>query len=158
VELGVGTGAISFEILRRMRPDAKLYALDINPKFVSYVQERIRDPRFAPVVGSAEDLGQILRDRGVEGADAIVSSLGLSNMSEELRTSIIKQAIAQLTSGGVLSQFQYLHVRGEPNWTRNIGLNRFSEERFLRQYFRTLSIEKVIRNFPPAAVFTCWPH
>jgi phosphatidylethanolamine/phosphatidyl-N-methylethanolamine N-methyltransferase len=158
VELGVGTGAVSFEIIRRMRPHARLYALDINPTFVTYVQDRIRDSRFVPVVGSAEDLGKILREHGVEQADAIVSSLGLSNMSEELRTSIIKQSIAQLGSHGVLSQFQYLHVSGEPNWTKNLGLNRFSEERFLRQHFRKVSTEKVIRNFPPAAVFTCWPH
>jgi phosphatidylethanolamine/phosphatidyl-N-methylethanolamine N-methyltransferase len=158
VDLGVGTGAVSFEIMRRLRPEAKLYALDINPAFVAHVQERIRDPRFVALVGSAEDLGQLLRAHSVDRADAIVSSLGLSNMSDQLRTSIIKQAIAQLSKDGVLSQFQYLHVSGEPNWTRNIGLNRFSEERFLRQHFRKVSAEKVIRNFPPAAVFTCWPH
>ena len=157
VDLGVGTGAISSEIIRRMNPNAKLYALDINPRFVSHVQAKINDPRFVPLVGSAEDLPQILQQHGVQQVNAIVSSLGLTNMGDKLRTAIVRQAISQLAPGGLLSQFQYLHAAGEPNWFKKIGLVRFSEERFLRKHFGRVSTEKVLRNFPPAMVFTCWP-
>src|ERR1700761_928487 len=37
VEVGVGTGAVTHELLRRMRPDARLYALDINPRFIAFL-------------------------------------------------------------------------------------------------------------------------
>src|ERR1700719_1653599 len=45
VEVGVGTGAMTHELLRRMRPDARLYALDINPRFIDFLREAIVDPR-----------------------------------------------------------------------------------------------------------------
>src|ERR1700677_3351154 len=64
VELGVGTGAVTLELLQRMRPDARLYALDINARFIEFVRETIPDPRLVPVVGAAEDLGDILRELG----------------------------------------------------------------------------------------------
>src|SRR5260221_10343326 len=103
-----------------MSPNARLFALDINSKFIEHVRERIQDPRLMPVVGSAEDLGEILRAHGAPRADAIVSSLGLANMSDRLRTSIIQEAARQLGPMGVFSQYQYVHITGElkPNWSR----------------------------------------
>jgi len=157
VELGVGTGAFTIEMLRRMAPHARLYALEINPTFIEHVRHRIRDPRFVPILARAEDLDQVLLEKGVERADAIVSSLGLSNMGESQRCAIVGQAIACLAPGGVLTQFQYLHAAGEPNWFSALGLPRFSEEEFLRSYFRQVHSEKVLWNLPPATVFACRP-
>src|SRR6476646_11158879 len=37
VELGPGTGAVTNEILKRMRPDAKLFAVDINETFIDHL-------------------------------------------------------------------------------------------------------------------------
>ena len=48
VELGIGTGAVTVELLRRMRADAMLYGIEINPAFVSHVREKVHDPRFVP--------------------------------------------------------------------------------------------------------------
>jgi phospholipid N-methyltransferase len=48
VEVGVGTGAVTHELLRRMRPDARLYALDINPRFIDYLRSAIDDRRLIP--------------------------------------------------------------------------------------------------------------
>jgi phospholipid N-methyltransferase len=155
IELGVGTGAVSLEILRRLRPDARLYAFDINPVFVTHIQGRIRDPRLIPVLGRAEHLQKLMKSLRIPKADAIVSSLGLSNMDEQLRSRIMGQAVSCLSPGGLLSQYQYLHIGGEANWLRRVGLRRFSEERFLRRYFGTVHSERVIRNLPPAMVFSC---
>ena len=155
IELGVGTGAITSEILTRLRPDARLYAIDVNPVFVRHIQGRIRDSRLVPILGSAEELGKLMKDVRTGRADAIVSSLGLTNMGERQRSRIMGQAVGCLSPGGLLSQFQYLHAGGEPNWLRSVGLRRFSEERFLRRYFGSVSSERVMRNLPPAMVFTC---
>src|ERR1700733_4998633 len=118
VELGAGTGAMTIELLHRMRPDARLYALDINARFIQFLRETISDPRLVPLVGSAEDLGEILSQQGVRKADAIISSLGLTTMQDQLRERILREMRGCLVPGGVVSQFQYWHSRGGPRWLR----------------------------------------
>jgi phospholipid N-methyltransferase len=155
VELGAGTGAVTLELLQRMRPDARLYALDINARFIEYLRQTVSDPRLVPLTGAAEDLGQILREQGVEKADAIISSLGLTTMQDEQRGRILRGIRECLAPGGVVSQFQYWHSRGGPRWLRVLGVRGFPEEEFLRQYFHRISTDHVLRNFPPATVYSC---
>lgn len=154
VELGLGTGAITAEILRRMKPHARLYAIDINPVFVSHVSHKIRDSRLIPILGDARNLAVILQEIGVQSADAVVSSLGLTSMEKEDRSAIMTQAAAHLSDSGVLTQYQYLHARAS-RWISVFGAPNFSEEDFLRGHFRDVRSEKVLWNLPPAAVYTC---
>jgi phospholipid N-methyltransferase len=157
VELGMGSGAITTEILRRMAPGSVLLAIEVNPAFVAHVRGKVRDSRFVPISGRAERLGSILSQRGIRRADAIVSSLGLTSMAHAQRSSIIGQAAERLAEDGVLTQYQYLPASGNPNWSRALGIKRFAEECFLRKYFREVHAERVIRNLPPATVYTCRP-
>ena len=157
LELGSGTGAITSEILHRMGGNSTLYAVDVNPAFISHVHRRLRDRRVVPILGSAENLDAILRRRGVTGVDAIVSSLGLSTMDEGLRNRILTLAARYLGSQGVMSQFQYLHANSAAKLASRFGLTPFCEERLLRSYFNRVSRERVFLNVPPAVVFTCQP-
>ena len=91
VELGPGTGAVTNEILKRMRPDARLFAVDINPTFIDHLNSTCQDPRLIPLCGSATDLQSLLALHDVDSADAIVSSLGLTGMDHRTRTSIMRQ-------------------------------------------------------------------
>jgi phospholipid N-methyltransferase len=154
VELGIGTGAITKEILRRLKPNAILIGLDLNPAFVSHVRRKIQDPRFVPVLGQAERLGAVLTRHGVTRADAIVSSLGLSAMRPNQRSTILTQAAAHLNREGVLTQYQYLHAGGEGNWA-SLGLKGFAEREFLKAHFAHVASERVFLNLPPATVYTC---
>jgi phospholipid N-methyltransferase len=155
VELGVGTGAITKEILRRLKPNAILLGVDLNPAFVNHVRRKIQDSRFIPVLGQAERLGTLLSRHGISRADAIVSSLGLTGMHPSQRSAIMTQAAAHLTHDGVLTQYQYLHANGKPNWVSSLGLTRFPEKEFLKSHFRQVVSERVIWNLPPARVYTC---
>jgi phospholipid N-methyltransferase len=157
VELGMGTGAITIEILRRMAPGSVLFAIEVNPAFIAHVRSRVHDSRFVPIAGRAERLGSILGKRGVRRADAIVSSLGLTSMAHDLRSSIVGQAAEHLGENGVLTQYQYLPASAKPKWVRALGPKHFAEESFLREYFREVRSERVIWNLPPAKVYTCWP-
>jgi len=157
VELGMGTGAITTEILRRMAPGSVLFAIEVNPAFIAHVRSKVRDSRFVPISGRAERLGSILAKRGVRRADAIVSSLGLTSMAPNQRSSIVGQAAEHLGEDGVLTQYQYLPASAKPRWVRALGPKRFAEETFLRQYFREVHSERVIWNLPPAKVYTCRP-
>ena len=91
VELGPGTGAVTNEILKRMRPDAKLFAVDINQTFIDHLRGTCQDPRLVPLCGSATDLQSLLAEHEVGSADAVVSSLGLTGMDHRTRTSIMRQ-------------------------------------------------------------------
>jgi phospholipid N-methyltransferase len=157
VELGMGTGAITMEILRRMAPGSILLAIEVNPAFIAHVRNKVHDSRFVPIAGRAERLGAILGKRGVLRADAIVSSLGLTSMAHDQRASIVRQAAEHLGEDGVLTQYQYLPACAKPRWVRALGPKRFAEESFLREYFREVRSERVIWNLPPAKVYTCRP-
>jgi phospholipid N-methyltransferase len=71
------------------------------------------------------------------------------------RSVILKQAATLLAHEGVLTQYQYLHAAGEPNWATSLGFARFAEKEFLKAHFRQVASERVIWNLPPARVFTC---
>src|SRR3984957_808586 len=61
VEYGPGVGVITTEVLKRMRPDAILIAIETNPDFVTYLRESIQDERLRVVEGSAEAVDEILQ-------------------------------------------------------------------------------------------------
>ena len=151
VELGPGTGAITNAILKRLRPDAKLMAVDINASFIHHLRTRCHDPRLIPVCGSASDLRSQLAHHDLGPVDAIVSSLGLSAMDQRLRRSIMREIGICLVPGGTMTQFQYLGNLDIPKFK----IRGFNEAHFLRKFFSDVSVGHVIWNVPPAMVFTC---
>jgi phosphatidylethanolamine/phosphatidyl-N-methylethanolamine N-methyltransferase len=147
VELGPGTGAITAELLRRMAPDAALYAFDINAALLDHARERFHgDSRFVPILGGAETIRATLGPKGVHHADAVVSSLGLTSMPDELRSSIVDQVAEYLGDSGVYTQYQY---------PISAVTYKFKERDFLKKYFHEIKVEHVMLNLPPADVFAC---
>lgn len=146
IELGPGTGAITAEILRRLRPDACLYAVENNRHFIRHLG-CCKDPRLTLVNASAEDLQSVISAHSIRlhQVDAIVSSLGLTTMSPKLRARILRQACACLAPGGTMTQYQYVTSR----------LRRFRAQEFLEDYFQDVSVRRVLFNLPPARVFAC---
>ena len=155
LELGPGTGPVTKAILKRMRPDAKLLAIDINQAFIDHLREACPDPRLIAVCGSATDLHGLLAKHTCSSADAVVSSLGLTSMDPPIRTAILRQIGECLVPGGPMTQFQYVHAYPGHLDVSKLRFNSFNELRFLRRYFRAIHIGHVLLNFPPALVFTC---
>ena len=151
VELGPGTGAITNAILKRLRPDAKLMAVDINASFIHHLRTRCHDARLIPVCGSASDLRSQLADHGLGTVDAVVSSLGLSAMDQRLRRAIMREVGICLVPGGTMTQYQYLGNLDIPKFK----IRGFNEAHFLRKFFGHVNVDHVIWNVPPAMVFTC---
>src|SRR5712672_969379 len=60
VEYGPGVGSITSEVLRRMRPDAILIAIETNPEFVSFLRSSTKDERLHVIEASAEPVAEIL--------------------------------------------------------------------------------------------------
>ncbi|MBV9770172.1 MAG: methyltransferase domain-containing protein [Bryobacterales bacterium] len=155
VELGSGTGVITHETLRRMSPDSRLFALEINRNFAQHLRTCYRDPRLTVLNADASDLLNQLAEHDAGKVDVIISSLGLTGMSSEHRTRILRQAEVCLAPAGIMIQFQYLISRTPVPDLPNRTMRRFEEGKFLKNYFRSVSAKPVFLNLPPALVFTC---
>src|ERR1700756_3347001 len=73
VEYGPGVGVITAEVLRRMRPDAILIAIETNPDFVTFLRDAIQDERLHVVQASAEAVDEILLRYGQSNASYVIS-------------------------------------------------------------------------------------
>jgi phospholipid N-methyltransferase len=155
VELGSGTGVITQEILRRLTPDSRLFALEINRNFVRHLRTCCHDPRLTVLHVDASDLLNQLAAHNAGTVDVVISSLGLTSMTSEHRTRIVRQAEACLAPAGIMMQFQYVTSLTPVLDLPNRQLRRFQEGEFLRRYFPSVSAKPVLLNLPPALVFTC---
>ena len=121
VEYGPGVGTFCRPILKRMAPDATLIAIDTNPDFIDYLADRITDPRFVPVLGSAADVAQILADRGLPHADYILSGLPFSTLPPGVGPAIAAATHDTLRPGGAFLVYQFSpKVKDflDPHWQR----------------------------------------
>ncbi|MBM3465833.1 MAG: methyltransferase domain-containing protein [Armatimonadetes bacterium] len=139
VEFGPGSGAITKCILSRMRPDATLIGVEINPSFAEVLRERIADSRLEIVVDSATHLPAILEARGPGRADCVFSSLPFMNLPPDLRDEILQAAREGLKPGAQLVALQYTP------WVL---------PRLLRRYFGGYHFRFNLLNVPPAFVYS----
>jgi phospholipid N-methyltransferase len=107
VEYGPGVGGITAELLRHMRPDATLIAIEMNPDFVKFLRESLSDPRLQVVEGSAESVDEILRRFGHTRASYIISGIPFSTIPAELRERILRRTHDVLEAGGAFLVYQF---------------------------------------------------
>jgi phospholipid N-methyltransferase len=107
VEYGPGVGSITAEVLRRMRPDAVLIAIEMNPDFVAYLREAFSDERLRVVEGSAVSVEEILRRCGHAHADYIISGIPFSTIPATLRERILRKTRDVLAPDGAFLVYQF---------------------------------------------------
>ena len=141
VEYGPGVGTFTREILRRMRPDAILVAIELNADFVQYLREQVSDPRFRVVHGSAARVRSILAEQNLAPADYIISGLPYLNMTDAVRREILEESRMALKTEGSMLLFQY---------TRTLLP-------YLESSFSSVKLNFQLFNFLPALIFHCTP-
>ena len=107
VEYGPGVGVITAEILRRMRSDAVLIAIEMNPDFVTHLRSALPDTRLEIVEDSAESVGEILARCGHGKANYIISGIPFSTLSADVRERILRNTSEALAPGGAFLVFQF---------------------------------------------------
>lgn len=137
VELGPGTGVFTDEILKRASKDCKIFVIELNEEFYNFLTRKFNDPRIILLRESADNIDQILKDHGVEKADAILSSLPLAVIPDQIRKRIVIKSYEVLKAGGVYVQYQY-------------SLN---AKKLLEMKFGKLKMGFVPVNIPPAFVY-----
>jgi phospholipid N-methyltransferase len=141
VEYGPGVGTITQEILKRMRPDAILLALELNEEFVTFLREEIVDPRFHAVHASASDVRKVLAKLGLPSADYIISGIPYSTMPHAVRREVMQESRQVLDPEGALLVYQFTNTV-LPYLKSSFGS--------VRQDFQFL-------NILPARIFYCTP-
>jgi len=107
VEYGPGVGTITAEVLRQLRSDATLIAIEMNPDFVRYLSSSLSDRRLRVVAGSAEQVDEILRRFGFTRADYIISGIPFSTIPAPVREQILRKTCDVLEPGGAFLVYQF---------------------------------------------------
>lgn len=107
VEYGPGVGGITAEVLRRMRPEATLIAIEMNPDFVSYLRRSITDTRLRVVEGSAAEVQEILGRFGFTRADYVISGIPFSTIAAAVRERILQKTHDVIEPGGAFLVYQF---------------------------------------------------
>lgn len=137
IELGPGTGVFTAEILKRAKKDAKIILFELNEEFFNLLVEKFDDPRLDILYRSADEIEEVLKERGIEHVDAILSSLPLTVIPKEVKEKIVEQSHEALKPNGVYVQYQYS----------------LSAKKLLEATFGKLTLGFVPINVPPAFVY-----
>jgi phospholipid N-methyltransferase len=113
LEVGPGTGAVTDEILRQLRPGDRLDIVEINADFVALLRRRFaEEPLWQQRGGQARLIHAPLQEVEGEGLyDYLISGLPLNNFSVPLVQDIFAAYRRLLRPRGVLSYFEYLMIR-----------------------------------------------
>jgi phospholipid N-methyltransferase len=142
LEYGPGVGTFTTEILRRMRSDAVLIALETNKDFVRFLRGRLRDDRLHVIQGSAADADSALAVLGLRAADYVISGIPYTTMPPELRETILRKTHTVLDQHGAFLVYQF---------TRAVLPH-------LRQVFGSVAEDFEPLNVMPARLFYCRHH
>jgi len=139
VEYGPGVGTFTARMLERMRPDAKLIALEINDEFVTYLGKTFNDPRLLVVKESAADVDLVLAKLALAPADYVISGIPFKTLPHDLRDTIVRKTHSVLRPRGSFLVYQL----------SNAVLP------YLEQVFGAVSREVELANIMPAQFFWC---
>ena len=139
VEYGPGVGPITRELLRRMRPDAHLVAVEMNTELADFLRTQLRDPRLHVVNASAEHTRAALARLGLPHADYVVSGIPFSTMPAEVRRHVVEATRAVLQPWGAFLVYQF---------SRAVLPDLRAAFPEVREAFEPL-------NLPPARLFYC---
>jgi phospholipid N-methyltransferase len=134
--LGAGTGAYLGEILKRLRPDARFLAFEIDPDLTGTLSERFEDQRLEIINDSAENIEDYLDGANV---DVIVSAIPFTSLPKTARQNMLAEVSQVLAPDGVMVAIQYSPL----------------VEKDLKRVFASVRRRISPLNVPPAFLFRC---
>jgi phospholipid N-methyltransferase len=160
VEVGPGTGAITAWILPALQAGDRLDLVEINPRFVEFLQVRFaRESLFRQYLEQVYLHPVPIQEfQPEQPADCIISGLPLNNFSAATVREILDHMERLLRPGGWLVYFEYLWIRqlkmpfvGKREKRRLYCIGRWTEK-FFQRHQETRQL--VWCNLPPAIVHT----
>lgn len=138
VELGAGTGPVTEQLVKRVRPHTRLIVLERDPDFCARL--RAKFPKAEIVEGDAAHIDQLLADRGVRQVDHMISGLPLPSFPADLRDAVIRTSAKVLAEHGTFRQLTVMPL---------------VYKKLYQGYFEDVRFRFVALNLPPAGVYVC---
>ncbi len=146
IEYGPGTGAFTGAIGGRLHPQARFFAIEINPHLVRRLRRSFPSVRVHE--DSVRNVRRLCDEEGLSNVDAILCGLPWASFSPQDQTESLEAMMDVLRPGGQFVTFAYLQ-----------GLLLPAGRRFrcmLREYFSHIEISRTAwLNLPPAFVYRC---
>ena len=112
IELGAGTGAVTQQLIRNGVEPRKLTLIEIDAQLGGHLRRRF--PEVDVVIGPAQDLAKLWKERNGENVGAIVSTLPMRLFSKKLIYLVMKNSLNVLEDGGMFVQFTYRQTSPVP--------------------------------------------
>lgn len=139
VELGVGDGVITSELLKHIGADTRLICFEIDERVAKKFLEKVHQKNLTLIVKDVVYLSRVLRKLNIKNADYVISSLPFSLMPDKKTNNILQQCKSLIGTNGVYIMYQYSGMKSN----------------IIKSTFKNLSSRLVFRNIPPAYVYTC---
>ncbi len=144
IEFGPGTGVFTEAICRKIRPETRFFALEIDPRFAE--ETRRRCPSVPVFEDTAVNAALHLQAFGLRSCDRIVCGLPWASLPPRLQERLMATILDVLSPDGRFVTFAYLQ-----------GLLLPAAARFRRtlhaHFERVTTTPTVWRNLPPAFVY-----
>lgn len=138
VELGAGTGPITAEMVKQLKPHTKLLVIELDPDLAARLKSRF--PNVDVVQGDASKFDELLAERGITQVDHVLSGLPLPSFPAVLRDTILSKSARMLSPDGTFRQLTVMP------WVYY---------KMYRGYFEDVRFKFVPINMPPGGVYVC---
>lgn len=137
IELGAGTGAVTEFAARKMHPESRLIAIEIDPQFAELLRRKC--PRAEVVVGDAMHLDELLGEMGIEHIDVVLNGLPTPSLPQAVNAAVLK-CVAH---------------RARDGWYSQLTVMPWVYLKMYRKLFEFVDFRLVVRNVPPGGVYHC---
>lgn len=141
IEYGPGMGVFTVHLLKRMRPDARLIAIERNKNFYRILHEELPDPRLTVLHDCAENVMNILKTCKEKQADYILSGIPFSFLPIGKKVEILRGAHSALKEGGKFLAYQ--NFVQTPDHLKN----------HLGKIFQKMHTQYFFLSLPPLLIF-----
>lgn len=141
VELGAGTGPITAQVIRRLRPHTRAVVIELDPTLCGRLQARFQGvPNLDVIQGDATQFDKYLAERGIDKVDHVLSGLPLPSFPEDLRNAVLRTSARSLAAHGTFRQLTVMPLVYYKLYAR---------------YFDDVRFRFCPWNLPPGGVYVC---
>ncbi len=141
VEYGPGMGVFTAHLLKKMKKDSRLIAIERNKNFYQILRKDLPDPRLTVLHDNAENVLEILQSCKEKKADYIISGIPFSFLPVGKKMEILTSAHSALREGGKFLAYQNF-VQTPEHLKNHLG-----------KIFAKLQTQYFFLSLPPLLIF-----
>ncbi|MEX0927873.1 MAG: methyltransferase domain-containing protein [Balneolales bacterium] len=135
-EYGPGNGVFTHYLLEKLNANSTVILIETNEEFVT-ILKKIRDKRVSVFLESAENVGRITSEAGVDKADYIISGIPFSFLKARVKDKILLESRKLLKTDGVFLAYQTSSHLEKP----------------LQKHFKDVTTRFKYLNIPPMCLY-----